>query len=167
MDRKCVHCSEPVTRQRAVYCSVRCRNAAEYLRRKNGLVVHDESVCEECGITYIKGRTHQFCCSKSCSTKKWRRENMTPARRRAAKIKYHYGISVEEWQEMFDSQNGLCKICSKSLEISGRGYATDHCHGSGEVRGILCGECNLGIGYFKDSPALLRSAALYLEEYYS
>jgi hypothetical protein len=40
----------------------------------------------------------------------------------------------------------------------------DHCHTGGHVRGIICNECNRGLGYFRDSPNALRNAASYLEE---
>jgi len=40
----------------------------------------------------------------------------------------------------------------------------DHCHTTGEVRGLLCNRCNTGIGQFKDNPNILRSAARYLDK---
>lgn len=82
-------------------------------------------------------------------------------RDRAHKLRRHFGISVETYQSLHAAQNGACAIC--------RGYdndrclAVDHCHKSGAVRGLLCGECNRGIGQLRDSPALLRAAAEYLE----
>lgn len=53
-----------------------------------------------------------------------------------------------------------CIICG---ETQSKQLSIDHDHGTGEVRGALCNRCNLGLGHFRDSPTLLRYAALYLE----
>lgn len=52
-----------------------------------------------------------------------------------------------------------CEICGCEIGTSG---AVDHCHETLAFRGILCGNCNNGLGRFKDSPELLRKAAAYL-----
>jgi hypothetical protein len=59
---------------------------------------------------------------------------------------------------------GDCPICGTSLTLGRGGHARDHEHISGQsIRGLLCPACNVGLGHFKDSPALLRRAAKYLE----
>ena len=78
-------------------------------------------------------------------------------------MKKNYGIGFFEYDAMFEKQNGLCAICSspppdhhkKRLNI-------DHCHKSGQVRGLLCDACNRGIGLLKDSPDLMLKAISYL-----
>lgn len=78
-------------------------------------------------------------------------------------------ISVDEYNEMHDNQNGLCAICqlpsSQKSRKEGEIYrlGIDHCHVTGIVRGLLCGSCNKGIGHFKDDIYLLISAIQYLE----
>lgn len=74
-------------------------------------------------------------------------------------LKYTYGISLSDWNKMYDSQNGLCKICKKRQATE-----TDHDHNTGKVRGILCKTCNVGIGFFQDDAAMLRAALDYLME---
>jgi hypothetical protein len=66
---------------------------------------------------------------------------------------------------MLDDQKGLCKICG-TREPGGfaNQWAVDHCHITGRVRGLLCTNCNKGLGYFKDSPSLLWTCVKYLEE---
>ena len=78
----------------------------------------------------------------------------------------YFGLTLEEYEdicaEYFEKQDGKCAICLLPL-IDGE-YGLDHCHDKGEPRGLLCRNCNLGLGYFKDSTTRLLSAAKYLEE---
>lgn len=79
-----------------------------------------------------------------------------------------YGINRVVRQEMFDRQDGLCAICDAELEFfkpnvsRKQSAAVDHCHKTGEVRGLLCHNCNNGLGRFKDSIGILNSAIRYL-----
>jgi len=77
--------------------------------------------------------------------------------------KRNYGLDTEQWNELFIKQNSRCAIC-KSLESgkAGSDWATDHCHITNKVRGILCHRCNLAIGMFKDNILILQSAIEYL-----
>lgn len=76
--------------------------------------------------------------------------------------KHKYGITREEWGALFVAQGKRCPICG-TMEPGGRGkWHTDHNHANGEVRGILCNDCNLGLGAFHDDPVRLRRAAGYL-----
>ena len=72
-----------------------------------------------------------------------------------------YSISAADKQALLVAQGGGCGICG--TDYPGKiGWHTDHDHHTGEVRGILCLLCNLGVGQFNDDPALLRAAAEYL-----
>jgi hypothetical protein len=75
-----------------------------------------------------------------------------------------YGVKDHEFIEMWESQEGLCKICGNEMTISRIGYAIDHCHSTLNIRGLLCSPCNKGLGMFRDNPELLRQAAIYLEK---
>ena len=75
-----------------------------------------------------------------------------------------YGITPEQHATLLAEQNGLCAICRR-LPKEGRELAIDHCHRSTQVRGLLCSNCNNGLGRFKDNPELLYEAAAYLERY--
>jgi hypothetical protein len=81
-------------------------------------------------------------------------------------LKRHYGMSPAAKEEMLNQQERKCAICrcDESMSIKGRrvGLAVDHCHGSGNVRGLLCYQCNTGLGAFKDDPGLLWAAMQYL-----
>lgn len=77
-----------------------------------------------------------------------------------------YGITLEQYNIMLAKQNNVCAICKKEC-TSGRKLAVDHCHTTNHVRGLLCINCNRGLGYFKDSSSLLLDAQNYLEKKYA
>lgn len=78
-------------------------------------------------------------------------------------IKQKYGLTESSYKSISDSQNNCCKICGERFKDS-RPHI-DHCHKTGEVRGILCKDCNLGLGRFKDNPDLLLLACDYLLDF--
>jgi hypothetical protein len=75
-------------------------------------------------------------------------------------LRQKYGMTLEQWDEMFLRQDGRCAICEEAAELH-----VDHCHQSGRVRELLCTKCNLGIGCFVDDPNLLASASRYAEKW--
>lgn len=74
-----------------------------------------------------------------------------------------YGITEEQYTLLWESQAGLCDICRSSL-VEGRATHVDHCHTTGQVRGILCHHCNVMLGHCKDNIEILKRAILYLEK---
>lgn len=76
-------------------------------------------------------------------------------------LRSKYGIGVDEYEAMSDEQGGVCAICKRECS-SGFRLAVDHCHERGIVRGLLCANCNRGVGLFSDDVARLLSAAEYL-----
>lgn len=79
-------------------------------------------------------------------------------------IQKTYNISWEDYEKMFDIQNGCCAICKSKISSSRTTRLfVDHCHTTLKVRGLLCSACNHGLGLFKDSPTILKAALKYLE----
>lgn len=78
-----------------------------------------------------------------------------------------YGITFDTYTELLKKQNFVCAICqkpeSKLVKKKICKLAVDHCHETGRIRALLCYACNVGIGFFKHNPDLLRKAALYCE----
>ena len=72
-----------------------------------------------------------------------------------------FGLSQEEYELALKMQQGLCYICDVQLIK----LNIDHCHVTGKVRKLLCKECNLGLGLFKDNPEALYKASLYIKEH--
>jgi hypothetical protein len=72
-------------------------------------------------------------------------------------LQSRYGISLAQYEAMRSSQKELCAVCQKPGVLH-----VDHHHSTDKVRGLLCHNCNVGLGYFKESPEALERAAAYL-----
>jgi hypothetical protein len=92
------------------------------------------------------------------------------ARERNEFLKRRYGITHTQYLEMLTAQGGVCKICKTTECSTGKLFAVDHDHSCCSptracekcIRGLLCADCNRGLGMFKDNPELLDSAKAYL-----
>ena len=98
----------------------------------------------------------------------WRANNPTKVTR--YKLKERYNITTERYDEMLTAQNHRCAICgneeifnhpitNKTVKL-----AVDHCHTTGKVRGLLCMDCNRGLGKFHDDVVKLEAAIIYLRQ---
>lgn len=94
------------------------------------------------------------------SQAKYRRNN--PEKLREDKYKRTYGISIKDYETMVEQQSRLCLICQKPETKKGNRLSVDHCHQTGKIRGLLCNECNTGLGLFQDDPFRLDRAISYL-----
>lgn len=135
-------------------------------------------VCSDCGETKPVRfyKTAKKC--RDCAKVDWA---AAKAERRAAKrkqnpklhkeadfrqdLKRNYGITVEQFQAMYDAQKGCCDCCGKHESEFRRGLHVDHDHATGQVRALLCTRCNPGLGYFEDSIERLEMAIAYLKKF--
>ena len=80
-----------------------------------------------------------------------------------------FGITRQEYADLYLAQNGVCAICCQPETATRNGkikaLAVDHCHTTGTVRGLLCAECNIGIGKLRDDRNVLLNAIKYLDKY--
>jgi len=142
-------------------------------------------VCTKCAVEkprnefYSRGdgtmRVQAKC--KSCLQKENRAGKQREYRKtnpelfRGYELKKHYGITLEDYTAVLEEQGGVCAICRVPPGAVGTGnkskgnLAVDHCHVTGSFRGLLCTNCNLGLGSFFENPELLRNAAAYLEDH--
>lgn len=70
------------------------------------------------------------------------------------------GITEEQYLAMLERQEGCCAICKRQRPLD-----IDHCHERGNVRELLCGPCNRGLGFFDDDPDVVKSALAYLRKH--
>lgn len=87
---------------------------------------------------------------------------------RKAYLKRIYNLEVEEYVALIEKQNNKCAICGKeetelTRNNNKKAISIDHCHKTGRIRGLLCGKCNKGIGYFNDDIEILQKAIEYLK----
>ena len=115
--------------------------------RPNGAGVR--SKCKECGNKISQAH-----------------RDKKPGYTRERNLKTLYGITHNDYLKMLEAQNGRCAICGTDTPGGKGAFHVDHCHSSGKVRGLLCGNCNRGIGYLKDSISNLSSAILYLSNHH-
>ena len=85
-------------------------------------------------------------------------------RDKRSNLKKNYGISLEDYNKLFNDQNGLCLGCYRHQKQLTRSLDVDHCHDSGKVRGLLCSNCNRSLGWANESPEILRRLAEYIEK---
>lgn len=94
----------------------------------------------------------------SAFSSSWNKKN--PDKTYDAHLRRTYGITLEQYQAMSMAQANACRIC---LIVPDKRLNVHHNHDTGEVVGLICWNCNSGLGKFKDSPELLRRAALFHE----
>lgn len=83
--------------------------------------------------------------------------------RKNSNLQKHYGISLGDYENQLTDQSGGCAICGRGPEAFQRAFAVDHDHATGKVRGILCPDCNRGLGGFHDDVDLMAKAIEYLK----
>ena len=117
--------------------------------------------CKKCLSIYQVKHRH-----KKYSLKKRRHDGYTPGTKEWRKSCYlftKFGVTLKEYNELLFQQNGKCKICGIPIKECYKMLSVDHDHNTGEIRGLLFNNCNLGLGLFKDSIESLENAIKYLK----
>ena len=139
------------TTHKCTVCKVE-KALAEFPMRKTHRPGKPVSQCTACRVAY----------NKAYRTKN--KERVLDIERKS-KLKMTYGITVEQYNDMLGKQEGKCAICfAKKPGGRTKMFFIDHCHNTGEVRGLLCMRCNTGLGLFLDNPKFLLNAISYLKE---
>lgn len=118
------------------------------VRRKNGVT----SWCRDCWRKYETNR----------------REKLGVRGRKNRKLKYLYGMTINEYTAMLKDQGGVCAVCgNKETVINNKSaklqtLSVDHDHKTGKVRGLLCTACNKGLGLLNDDLEVIIKAYEYL-----
>lgn len=90
---------------------------------------------------------------------------------RKTNMKLKYGLEWDSYVKKYNEQEGKCDICFTFMDFNGGSASQsphiDHNHVTGEVRGLLCTRCNMGIGYFREDKMALAKAIEYLKKWES
>jgi len=120
--------------------------------------------CRECESSYLQARLAESKAARDAKRAAARTYNRSQ-RARELRLLSMYGITLADYDAMLAAQSGRCAICSAD-EPGGNAkhWHVDHDHATGQVRGLLCTRCNVGLGYFQDDPDRLGSALNYLRQ---
>lgn len=151
----CVGCGVPISvKTRCDACNKKHKEHGD--RRNIRLAL--EGRCR-CGRNLdTNNATCSFCASRRKAYSKIR----TPESTKKSWLKSRYNLTLESFSKMKTDQNNICVICGKLRGKSD--LVIDHCHKTGKVRGLICHNCNVGLGYFEDNPDLLELAKKYLQD---
>ncbi len=123
--------------------------ARKYHSKNRELILERERAWRKGNREYVLNRS-----------RKYRRKNRE--RYVGYALKRHYGMTLEQYRTLLQSQSRLCGICHCSLVGLSR-VCVDHDHGSNRIRGLLCNDCNLMLGYAQDSITRLQAGIVYLQ----
>lgn len=92
-----------------------------------------------------------------------------PLRGRARNLVTNFGMTIQMYEDMLLKQEGKCAICgsTESNNVRTSNFCVDHCHETGNIRGLLCHNCNMHLGYAKDNVSILEKSIAYLEKFKS
>lgn len=142
--KRCPHCGE-------------VKPTTEFSRRNSNGKWGFQSYCKEC-------RNKKYKQYQIDNQEKYKRLN------RNNHLKKKYGLTFEDLEKMLRDQDNKCAICGKELFLHGASVdynkiaRVDHDHKTGEIRGLLCDSCNIGLGKFRDNTDYLLSAISYLNK---
>jgi len=86
----------------------------------------------------------------------------SPEYKRNDMLKRHYGITLQDYNDLFNAQKGCCAICGRHQSLIKKTFCVDHDHLTNEIRGLLCHSCNRGLGLLGDTLESLLKAVKYL-----
>lgn len=155
------------------YFRLRRHGSLELPKTKREILVEQgQSHCPKCGLVksiveFSKDNATAFgvaiyckSCNKQAGKLRYRDHK---AKFQAYDLNKKFGLTVEQFQNLLDSQGGVCEICKSGFKPNKR-PGVDHCHKTGKIRGILCDLCNKGIGHMRDSEEFLTAAAQYIRK---
>ena len=149
----------------------RARRKQYYLDNREAILAYAHKRLQEKKeqiAAYEKMRRERDREKRRAYTRKWELEN--PDKRRAKgrrstlhngrkyRLSKRHGISLDEYADLYRQQQGLCLICNTYHKV----LAVDHSHAKGHFRGLLCKNCNSGLGFFYDNVESLQQAIYYL-----
>lgn len=172
---KCIQCGREFKRSPSHvkttnnYCTIKCHHKYQHEHLKSPLGSSHEWIirsCNNCG-EYFKTQVKTInrgggkYCSKKCNPS-YAPQELPSNKYRRYNLRNNYGITVEEFDRMVEDHNGVCAICGEPPGGKHKILNIDHNHSNGEIRGLLCTNCNRALGWFRDDPIVLGKALDYV-----
>lgn len=165
--RGTTQCAEPGCSRVTVgqgWCELHYARYVRVPQRKQRLrEAKADRLCAQCGGPIpVERRSGAAYCSRKCKE----RDAVATGRQREHSLRSYYrrqyGLELEQVEEM---RRGGCAICGRDGGVGRHAQLhVDHDHATGAVRGMLCSECNVGLGKFADSVERLEAAVRYLRQ---
>jgi len=155
----------PAVTGKFMYVCTECKETKakeDFYFHKNG--GRKSSKCKPCYVESRKTYSSNWKESNMDHVKEYNKNYYDSEKRLELHYKKEYNITLQDYDLMYEQQNGKCKICESTeskTPKSGR-FCVDHDHATGEVRGLLCSSCNRGIGLLQDDPDVILNAYRYL-----
>ncbi len=148
------------------FCSRKCGN--KNWHKKNKKYVYEYNSSKKIRDKINKNRREKYAIDENYrneikkKAKKYYQKN--PCIKKRSRLR-KYNLSIEDYEILLKKQNYKCAICGYS-DLNNKQFfpMVDHCHITKKVRGLLCLNCNHGIGKFKDDIELLKNAIKYLRK---
>ena len=143
-----------------------CRSCSSLRKKKQYYTDHDASKKRQRDYRVANRDAHRAR-AKAWLDKNGNRERINAERKasgsyskqtKATYLKFYYGMTPGQELNLRNTQKGLCAICSQEKPLR-----IDHCHVKGNVRGLLCHNCNVALGLLKEDPQVFKRAAFYIE----
>lgn len=155
-----------VPRTKRCYKCGETKSLSEFYRdasRKDGLSPR----CKACTIAHSKSYYDDHREEQIARVKAYQKEYPERVRvyQRAHRLRRRHGLTQDEYSDLLEAQGGCCVICGETPEEADRPLVVDHNHETGEIRGLLCSNCNVGVGMFRDDPKLCELAMKYLQHF--
>lgn len=126
-------------------------------RSKDGL----NTWCKSCVVANNSKNYHKDIEKSRLKSRQWDANNKDYIFEK--ELKHKFNITIVEYNEMLAKQNHRCFLCERHRSELPIRLSVDHCHTTGKIRGLLCGNCNRGLGCFKDNSNVLLKAAKYVK----
>lgn len=125
---------------------------------------HEKPLASYC-IRKDTGKFTAHCrdCRNANSREAYKSPNVKMQVRNRA-LKNIFGIDLNDYNRMFEFQDGQCKTCKRHQSVLSKVLVVDHCHKTNKIRGLLCDYCNRLLGNYENKPELFLSFTEYLKE---
>ena len=144
-EKKCNHCHK----EKAIGGFSKCQSSPDGKARQ----------CKECDSEHSKKYYRAHVKERLIAGKEYYGKN--PDAYRNSRYKIRYGITLEQYNQLFKNQNGVCAICGNKEERY-KHLMIDHNHKTNKVRGLVCTKCNLALGYMEDNIYKIQNMIKYL-----